>query len=258
VDSKNLPNASEEDLKIIRLLQIEPSSHHKHCFRSAIHHLTCAYSLITIDPSMAFFRAITAEEEAASGLMRCLFKLNYPGADELKPKDHFQKHAVTPFLNAVLNHFRGVKFPDGIAMRLAILPVDGFERLSTAIRVPLNGQESWAAITPPFNFRVTAGIKKDVVGYSDDFQKIAESNEYRNVDKFLLNEANQRNKLLYASPDGYPILENFSENLIIDRQMRVMTILKAALLIGPYETHQPFVVDALGAFLALTKRMKKK
>jgi hypothetical protein len=257
VTSHNLPNASDEDLRIIELLQFQPSSHYKHCFRSAIHHLTCAYSLIALDASMAFFRAITAEEEAASGLMRCLMGLRYPRSDELKPKDHVQKHAVTPFINAVLNHFRGTKFPNGIAMRLAVLSEDGSERLSAMVRVPIEGEERWGEIIPPFNFRVRSGVDKETLRYADDFRKLAQSSDYQNVGSFLANEANQRNKLLYASPHGYPVLENFSEELIIDRQIRVINILKVALLIAPYDTHQPFVVDALEAFLRLSIRVKK-
>ncbi len=48
------------------------------------------------DPAMAIFRAITAEEEAASGLLRCLAEMDYPNAKYLNPHNHSHKHAVFP------------------------------------------------------------------------------------------------------------------------------------------------------------------
>ena len=70
----------------IELLESLPKRHSKNCFRSALHHLKKAASLSNIDPAMAIFRGITAEEEAASGLMYCLREGNYFDAKRLKPR----------------------------------------------------------------------------------------------------------------------------------------------------------------------------
>ena len=95
--------------KCIALMNAAPRTHATHCFRSALYHLEKAESLREIDPAMAIFRAITAEEEAASGVMRCLMEMKYPGADVLNPHDHAHKHAVFPFMQ-ILRLFFGQTF----------------------------------------------------------------------------------------------------------------------------------------------------
>lgn len=56
---------------------------------NAIKHTNRAWKLRAVDPAMAAFRAITAEEEAAIALFKSLRRLGYPGADKLKIRDHF-------------------------------------------------------------------------------------------------------------------------------------------------------------------------
>lgn len=100
---------TDHDRKIIGLLEAEPKSQARNCFRSAIEHLRRALVIQDIDPAMAIFRGITAEEEAASGLMHAFILRNYPNANLLKPRDHLQKHAVTPYLRFLMQHLTEIK-----------------------------------------------------------------------------------------------------------------------------------------------------
>ena len=68
-----------------------------HVFRNMIR----ASKLKGIDPEMAAFRALTAEEEAASALIHSLKWHRYKLSEQLKPRDHIQKAAVYPFFLAV-------------------------------------------------------------------------------------------------------------------------------------------------------------
>ncbi|PLU07434.1 hypothetical protein BMJ29_02810 [Sinorhizobium medicae] len=66
---------------------------------------------------MSFFRAITAEEEAATALILALKQRRYPGSEKLNPWEHLHKAAVSPFLDAVGNVLAETGMP---APRLSI------------------------------------------------------------------------------------------------------------------------------------------
>jgi hypothetical protein len=51
----------EFDKELFACINENAKGHSKHCARSAIRHLECAWVLKDIDPEMAVFRAITAE-----------------------------------------------------------------------------------------------------------------------------------------------------------------------------------------------------
>lgn len=251
----DLPSLNPEDEKVLALLEAEPPSHFKHCFRSALNHLSKAYAVSSIDPEMAIFRATTAEEEAASGLMRSLMQLRYPGCEELQAHDHIQKHAVTPFIQAVLSHLSFLRFQNIAGVRMAIKNVDGNDRLVTVLRLMVDGDEAWALPIPPLNVTVRDGKTGESPTYTVDFQRVIEPKGYRNIKNYLKREANLRNRVLYAGPDGYPVVEDLDSRFILERQTRVLIILKVALLISPYAEHQPFVTSAISAFLRMTNRL---
>lgn len=98
------PSLTEEDLRIVALLRHEPEDHTRKSFDAAFIHLSLAHRLKDIDPAMALFRAITAEEEAATALLRALQVRRYADAGKLLPRDHLQKAAVYPYLRAITKH----------------------------------------------------------------------------------------------------------------------------------------------------------
>ena len=73
----------------------------RNCARNAYLHIQKAWVLEGVDNEMAAFRAITAEEEAASALFHSLKRLGYKGSDKLKVRNHIHKNAVIPFCRAV-------------------------------------------------------------------------------------------------------------------------------------------------------------
>jgi len=205
MNSPDLPELelSDDDRKIVSLLEAEPPSTARHCFRSAVEHLRRALCLQRIDPAMAMFRGITAEEEAASGLMHALISRNYPRAELLRPRDHLQKHAVMPFLLALVHHLREIKLNGLCRVRLAITGVDGFDRL--VVGLLLEGEELTAMPTPPLNFSVREGDGGgEFPNITRNVRALLGPTGYSNVRSFLRNEANLRNRILYAGPDGYP------------------------------------------------------
>lgn len=98
------PTFTEDDHRIVALLSHEPEDWTRKSLDAAFIHLSLAHRLKDIDPAMSIFRAITAEEEAATGLLRALQARGYAAPGELLPKDHLQKAAVYPYLRAIAKH----------------------------------------------------------------------------------------------------------------------------------------------------------
>jgi hypothetical protein len=243
--------------KCVALMNAAPRTHATHCFRSALYHLEQAELLREVDPAMAIFRAITAEEEAASGVMRCVVEMGYPAADSLNPHDHAHKHAVFPFMQilelffgqALANHFTNYY--------LHIKEVDGATRLTLALNVKINGEPQLAYPIPPLNFGVKNPDTNETPDYSLQINQLIAAKGKASVKVFLRKEANLRNEILYADPNGYPTIPSLDVGFLVERRVRVLAMINVYLLIFPYQVHQPFVAQALASFVKLLQQLKR-
>lgn len=243
---------TEFDMKCLDLLAAMPDRHSKHCFRSALFHIEKAESLYDIDPAMAAFRAITAEEEAGSGLMHCLKERGYIGSELLKPKDHFYKNSIPPFFDVLAKFFSQIFNVLDHSPTLVIGHKDGKERLKMALPLLVSGELIFAYPNPPLQFSVKGDGKPPT--YKNQIQELVESKGTRTIRKHLKERANMRNKILYAGPDGYPSNINVTNSFYTSRHFRVLSLIKAYLLIQPYKEKIIFVQDALSAFLYMIEQ----
>jgi hypothetical protein len=251
------PLSSQFEKNCIELLVATPKKHSRHCFRSALRHLEKAEALSGIDPAMAIFRGITAEEEAASGLMHCLRELDYVGAGHLKPRNHQHKHAVIPFLR-ILGLFFGQIFEKNVKeYRLRIKEEDGQTRLMLAFPLSVGGEQKWAYPIPPFNFAVKVGVAAKPPSYQSQISAFVDAKGAKNIRSYLKKVANLRNEILYAGPDGYPEVTALKPGFLHEKASNVLILLHTYLLISPYSDRQPFVQDALGAFLTMVDALEK-
>jgi hypothetical protein len=62
--------------------------------KNAFLHLHKAWRLLRVDQGMAAFRAITAEEEAATALIVSLKRKRYPNSDRLNARNHDHKSSI--------------------------------------------------------------------------------------------------------------------------------------------------------------------
>ena len=139
------------------LLEAIPRLHSRACFRNAFNHLELADQIKPVDPLMAAFRALTAEEEAASGLMYCLKERGYRNASLLRPKDHAYKNAVMPFLAILGMFFSEILGGKGLEPKFHLRELDGETRLTLMLPMTVAGEEKWAYPIPPLSFGVTSG-----------------------------------------------------------------------------------------------------
>jgi hypothetical protein len=90
---------------------------------SAVDHLRRAWRIREVDPEMAVFRCITAEEEAVAAIFLSLKRRGYAGAKHLHWHNHRHKAVVLPFRQAAAEPFR----VDGEALPASVVyeQVDG-------------------------------------------------------------------------------------------------------------------------------------
>ena len=206
---------------------------------------------------MAVFRAITAEEEAASGVMRCVIEMQYPSCDALNPHDHAHKHAVFPYMQVLQLFFGQTLKKHFESYNLHIKEVDGARRLTIALNVSINGVQQLAYPVPPLNFGVSSTDTDGMPDYSIQINQLIAAKGKESVKAFLKSEANVRNEVLYAGPDGYPVIPTLDESFVLERRRRVLAMVNLYLLIYPYPEHQPFVTQALSSFVKMLKHLKR-
>jgi hypothetical protein len=236
------------------LFEASPKRYSRSCFRSAFHHLECAGKIAEIDPTMAAFRGLTAEEEAASGLMHCLKERGYANADRLKPREHVHKNAIAPFLDVL-----GLFFAETIAAHTKkpalMLQGEGAERrLRLRLLMSVNGEDQWAFPEPPLNFTVTSEAKR--LSFRRQIESLVSFRGAKSISAHIRAQANLRNQLLYAGPESYPAGVDLPVNFFEVRKVRVMALVRAYLLVQPYKEQLTFVQDALDAFLAMLGELK--
>lgn len=237
------------DKNCIELLSGAPKRHSRHCFRSALNHLERANMLREHDLEMCIFRAITAEEEAATGLMMCLKERGYKNSEKLKQRDHTHKNAVVPFLSILGIFFEESFGLQGIKPFLHIQEQDGERRLTIGIPMVVDGLHTHAYPIPPLNLSISSNDRPP--SYTRQIAAYVENTQANGIVSHIKEQANLRNKVLYAHTNGYPKVTDLPSEFLATRENRVLAMLKAYLLIFPYREIQPFVQDTLDAFLAM-------
>lgn len=246
---------TEEELRVVGLLRHEPDDWTRKSLDAAFIHLAFAHRIKDIDPAMAIFRAITAEEEAASALLRALLARGYAEAGALLPKDHLQKAAVYPYLLAVAKHTSYLRMNGIKEVKLGIPKQDKTPRLQLALVLDSANDGMVARPVPPLNLRMRES--GEAVNYRKYFLELISPTGFEDIRKYLNTKKNERNLLLYASPSGLLDPGPVTESTLLDYKRRIMTILKAILLFWPYKDLQPFVQEAVGSFLSLIGRLQK-
>jgi hypothetical protein len=244
-----IPEISEFDRACIELLDATPRKWSTNSFRSALNHLDLARKLFDIDHAMCAFRSLTAEEEAAAGLIRCLQDLGYEGAEKLMHKDHRHKAAVVATFELVHRYLSSKLAPLVPNFQLRIDKAEVIPRLTLAIPLQVNGMPKLAAPIPPLNFFVREGVDQTPPTFGAQIGEYCKTRGVPRISAALKLDANLRNKILYASPTGVPHIE-LKPEFYVQRRDRVLNILRAFLMIEPYSERQPFVQIVVNGLLA--------
>jgi hypothetical protein len=239
----------ERQLLIEELSLKLENSRIRHATRSAYRHLRKAWLIRQLDPEMALFRLITAEEEAATALILALRQQKYPGAHLLDHHRHQHKSAITPFLVAVQNLLANQPLPP-ITLQVHKAP--------PAIHIQLD-MASWVSSptplfgTPdhPLNFSLRAhaeGETPKIYAFDAQLQDIAWGRKLQNLKALVKHEANLRNRILYATEEGVPSI-TLEGGAISTRLATVHRLNMLTIIILQTDQHQLFAVQCLEALL---------
>lgn len=226
----------------------------RHSLRNAWNHLERGWAIREIDPAMAAFRAITAEEEAATGLIHAVRDRGYDNSNLLNPRDHVHKQAIYPFFQLLSDFYAESIEPMGWKVILRVESRADPHRLKISIPMNVNGEEVYATPDPPLNLNIKADGKP--VSFKRQIDKLANLKNVKRVESYIKAKANQRNTLLYAGPNGYPHLETVYESFFFEQKKIVMAMAYAYLLIEPYDEKQPFVQQAIDSLLKMLGRVQ--
>ena len=208
-----------------------------------------ARRLIDIDREIASFRAITAEEEAASALFASLKIQGYPGSDKLNLRDHRQKAALGPFIQAVK-----VAIADKHTLNLQ-MTLD-WNKPDITVKLPLSeigvrfdGSENMAIqMVEPLGNLAVKGDGHPADFFDEGIKQVVEGSGYKALDRMISKEANLRNTVLYASDSGLPV-SKLTVAGIDARQHRAELALGLCIAILQTPNHQSLAKQALQAFL---------
>lgn len=241
------------DERCLEILEALPNTHSKHYFRSAINHLKLGEKLYPVDSSMGVFRYITAEEEAASGLMQCLKDKRYTNAEKLDTWRHKHKHAIIPIFTAIRSYIQGMAASKTMNIELTITEEDE-KSIKLIVSTIINGEEVSFSPIPPLNFGLSSDGKR--LSYKPQLESLANSKGVKDIVSHIEKSANIRNRILYATKDGYPSQVEVEPYFFTAYQNRVFSMLRVYLMIVPYNEKMQFVQDVLDALLNMLGSLK--
>lgn len=207
-----------------------------------------AWEIRELDPEMAAFHAITAEEEAATAIFHAVRRRRYPGAERLNQRNHAHKAATRPFFISVAKVLRTLP-ENGITTQLVL--DENVTPPEFSVRV-IRGSEAFTLV-PPLHF--TASVEERVHDFAEEIAELANATHAKSVERYIQALANRRNCLLYAAPNGLPQLEGDVQRGILSTRDWVFRHLILYLLIDRHRQHQLFVQQCLNAYLALLARV---
>ena len=182
---------------------------------------------------MASFRAITGQEEAATALMMAIQAKRYPGATKFRAWNHHHKAAVLACVVAIVPEIQPI-------IQEYRLTFD-FEKGRIDIMVPLSnfgvrgGEEVGLQFDEPLgqlhSRKNEAGEEVGDAVFVDALDKMAEGEGFENARKFISDQANARNTLLYASDQGLPESKAGTEKSLANRKVKSLTLLTLAVMV---------------------------
>lgn len=229
---------------------------------NALRHLNRAWGLRGSDPEMMAFRCITAEEEAATALFKSLQRRKYKNAEKLKSRHHVHKNAVIPFIDAVSRVMADSTGSDAPETHIFLDQSTAPPQFEVRIKAGelADGRVVWAK-SLPLHFSLTRLGTKDedvVLDFREQMEAVASDANAKSIERYLSDRANFRNKLLYATADGYLAMSGNVEKIFAHYKRNAFMIIQLYLMIDPFEKHQLFVQQCLDGFLKILNSAPKE
>lgn len=243
------------DKKIFQFICDQAKGLSRNCARNSIHHLEKAFEIQAIDPEMSVFRAITAEEEAATAIFIALKEIGYNNAEKIEFKNHIHKQALCPFMQGVTKFIADFcvenDFPFGPKGTIDFREDDA----GNNPRIIFTAQDGELVfLHPPLNFHIRT--ESGLYRFEHELNLVTSSRGRKEIYKHVKNLSNSRNKLIYATTEGIPKIIGGLEQELENRKKTVLFLLRAFSLIFPYKEKALFVQQAVDSFLFMLGKLE--
>ncbi|WP_148561938.1 hypothetical protein [Pseudomonas syringae] len=228
---------------------------------NALNHIGKARQIAELDPQMACFRAICAEEEAATSLLASLKDQKYPLSEQTNWQSHDNEAGVIVLIKAVTIWFESsFDFDQLPFMKPRLIITDEPGRPAIELIFPFKGIDKCLRPRPPLNLRAQGDIAmKDMIG--DFLRKNVKRELAAEVKAFIKKRANERNLLLYASDTALPGCFPDVNRYLVNQAAIVNALITAVGLIDPWRKPEyPFsgiVEAALEEYVHIMKSGRK-
>lgn len=235
------------------------SGHVRHAARNAFVHLRKAWRLHGVDDEMSGFRAITAEEEAATALILALKQRGYPGSSKLNAWNHVHKSAFWPLLAAINDLLFQSGFPAPQVHLSRTMPPRVTLHINLTAMAGGTGNPVWGNPDEPLNFSLRSGAAEAAAIhlFEAELENLASIRGAKSVLKHIEAEANLRNLLLYARSEGLPHA-TFEDAALLEKARRVSVLVTLAIMVMQTTQHQLFVVQCLEALLRAIGKIEEE
>ncbi len=230
----------------------------KHCALNALHHLKKAWDIKEIDPAMAVFRGITAEEEAASSVFYTLKNQRYQNAKKIRFKEHTYKQALFPYIKSIVRFLGELNQHNGTPIETYHLQhTEHNKRKAMCLHLKLKQMDMVATPTPPLHFNISNPDTGKVIIFEDEFKRTNIGDTFDSVLDYVKHIADQRNNVLYANAGGRPVVKGDMSGYLSEQKKKIFTMIYLVLLVDPWidEGHSAFVQQALDGFLLLLEQI---
>lgn len=231
----------------------------KQCAVNAVNHLRKAAALVEVDNEMAAFRAITAEEEAATALIHSLQINGYENAANLKTRQHVHKLGVSPMVEACARHLVEFLGQEESPFEKWVLEIKKTgRRRALGLGLKLRGRDQVLIPQPPLHVVIS---RAHTGGYdvADVLRNHLEREDSRQVKTHIDAIANQRNLILYANSSGIPSIEGTeARRFIRSQKVKTIRLLYVLLLSDPWvstEGRSGLIQQVLDSYLILLARI---
>lgn len=224
--------------------------------KSALCHIEMAQKISSIDPLMAVFRSVCAEEEAAIALIFSLKRLRYRGAEKIQFKSHQDKQAIIIFIQAVQMWYTSFHAENIIGLdNLRLYPCQVGKRKAFGVFMPIKGTSKSVYLEPPLCLETKNGLRwEDVI--RDGVNAIATQGGFTSFSEMVKDRASFRNTILYASDSSLPEWGGDVCSYVFNQAGMVATLIRCIGLIDPWSPkhrHSDLVVACIEVFLELMK-----
>lgn len=226
----------------------------KFCIYNAIHHLQMAFKIKELDPEMALFRTITAEEEVSRAIFIILKEQKYENADKIRDQEHKYKQSLSIFIGLVQDFFYNLSKEESFPFESNIPLFINEKKILQLIIKSKKTKESFSPIQP-LNFSLLVNNKD--YDFKEEFEELISKSDFKDFEKFIKKEINLRNEILYASTGGiFEIISGLTEEL--ERYYKtVFRLIIIYSLIYPYKNKKsPFIQNALNSYLSVMMDIK--